>query len=179
MARFIHSPFISILLWYDREITDLDHAWLLDSTIQWFFHKSRIRGYAPERGSYVELVIAGSRSELPKTREQILAPALAELATFFPRVRDAKLLKSGILKEARATFSVTPGLDASRPAQHTAWPGLYLAGDWTATDWPATMEGAARSGRLAAGELTGKRTRFLAPELPPSGLSRLLSRSQD
>ncbi len=179
MTRFIHSPFISILLWYDREITDLDHAWLLDSTIQWFFHKSRIRGYAPERGSYVELVIAGSRSELPKTREQILAPALAELATFFPRVRDAKLLKSGILKEARATFSVTPGLDASRPAQHTAWPGLYLAGDWTATDWPATMEGAARSGRLAAGELTGKRTRFLAPELPPSGLSRLLSRSQD
>jgi zeta-carotene desaturase len=179
MARFIHSPFISILLWYDREITDLDHAWLLDSTIQWFFHKSRIRGYAPERGSYVELVIAGLRSELPKTREQILAPALAELATFFPRVRDAKLLKSGILKEARATFSVTPGLDASRPAQRTAWPGLYLAGDWTATDWPATMEGAARSGRLAAGELTGKRTRFLAPELPPSGLSRLLSRSQD
>jgi zeta-carotene desaturase len=179
MARFAHSPFISILLWYDREITDLDHAWLLDSTIQWFFHKSRIRGYPPERGSYVELVIAGSRTDLPKTREQILGPALAELETFFPRVREAKLLKSGILKEARATFSVTPGLDAFRPSQRTAWPGLYLAGDWTATEWPATMEGAARSGRLAAGELSGNRTRFLAPELPASGLSRLLSRNQD
>lgn len=179
MARFTHSPFISILLWYDREITDLDHAWLLDSTIQWFFHKSRIRGYAPERGSYVELVIAGSRTELPKTREQILTPALAELQTFFPRVREAKLLKSGILKEARATFSVTPGLDPYRPSQRSAWPGLYLAGDWTATDWPATMEGAARSGRLAAGELTGNRTRFLAPELPASGLSRWLNRNQD
>jgi zeta-carotene desaturase len=41
------------------------------------------------------------------------------------------------------------------------------------------MEGAARSGRLAAGELSGNRTRFLAPELPASGLSRLLSRNQD
>src|SRR6202789_4389626 len=45
LARQIHSPFTSILLWFDREITDLDHAWLLDSTIEWFFHKSRIRRY--------------------------------------------------------------------------------------------------------------------------------------
>ncbi len=60
----MHSPFTSILLWFDREITDLDHAWLLDTTIEWFFHKSRIRRYAPEKGSYVELVIAGSRAQL-------------------------------------------------------------------------------------------------------------------
>jgi zeta-carotene desaturase len=176
MARFTHSPFISILLWYDRQITDLDHAWLLDSTIQWFFHKSRIRNYAPDRGSYVELVIAGSRTELALTREQILTPALAELARFFPEVRNARLIKSGILKEARATFSVTPGLDAARPTQRTAWPGLYLAGDWTATGWPSTMEGAARSGRLAAGELLNNPTQFLTPDLPPTGLSRLLAR---
>jgi squalene-associated FAD-dependent desaturase len=177
IARFTSSPFISILLWYDRQITDLDHAWLLDSTIQWFFHKSRIRDYAPERGSYVELVIAGSKAELPMTREHILTPALAELERFFPEVRTARLIKSGILKEARATFSVTPGLDAFRPSQRTGWPGLYLAGDWTATDWPSTMEGAARSGRLAAGELLGDRTRYLTPDLPPTGLSRLLDAS--
>ena len=67
--RFVHSPFISVLLWYDRQISELDHAWLLDTTIQWFFHKSRIRGYAPERGSYVELVIAGSKRELPMSRD--------------------------------------------------------------------------------------------------------------
>jgi len=177
MDHFTHSPFISILLWYDRQITDLDHAWLLDSTIQWFFHKSRIRSYPTDRGSYVELVIAGSKTELPMTREQILTPALAELERFFPDVARAKLLKSGILKEARATFSVTPGLDAFRPLQRTAHPGLYLAGDWTATDWPATMEGAARSGRLAAGELVGNRTRFLTPDLPPTGLMRLLDKN--
>ena len=124
MSRFVHSPFISILLWYDRQITDLDHAWLLQTTIQWFFHKSRIRGYAPERGSYVELVIAGSRSELPRSRAEILTPALAELAPFFP----------------------------------------------------STMEGGARSGRLAAGALRGDRERFLSPELPVTGLTRLLHR---
>ena len=170
MGHFIHSPFISILLWFDRQITDLDHAWLLDTTIQWFFHKSRIRRYPAFQGSYVELVIAGSREDLPKSRAEILAPARVELERFFPEVARAKLLKSGILKEARATFSVTPGLDKFRPGQATGLPGLYLAGDWTRTDWPSTMEGAARSGRLAAGALVGDPTRFLAPELPPTGL---------
>lgn len=174
MSRFHHSPFISILLWYDRQITDLDHAWLLDSTIQWFFHKSKIRGYAPERGSYVELVIAGSQTELPMSRAEILTPALAELSRFFPETRRAKLVKSGILKEARATFSVTPGLDVHRPGQKTALRGLYVAGDWTRTDWPSTMEGAARSGRLAAGELVGDRRKFMAPELASGGLMKWL-----
>jgi squalene-associated FAD-dependent desaturase len=172
MARQVHSPFTSILLWFDREITDLDHAWLLDTTIEWFFHKSRIRRYAPEKGSYVELVIAGSRAQLSMTREEILSSALNELQMFFPEVRRAKLIKNGVLKEARATFSVVPGLDAFRPAQSTEWPGFYLAGDWTATDWPSTMEGAVRSGRLAAGALMGDSRRFMAPEIPASGLMR-------
>jgi squalene-associated FAD-dependent desaturase len=176
MAAFIHSPFISILLWYDREITNLDHAWLLDTTIQWFFHKSRIRGYEAERGSYVELVIAGSKRELPMTRAEILEPALAELARFFPEATKARLLKSGILKEARATFSVTSGLDASRPDQKTGLAGLYLAGDWTSTEWPSTMEGAARSGRLAAGAMLGKPNQFMAAELPASGLMHWISK---
>lgn len=174
MARQVHSPYTSILLWFDREITDLDHAWLLDTTIEWFFHKSRIRRYAPEKGSYIELVIAGSRAQLSMTREEILSGALNELPLFFPEIKRAKLIKSGVLKEARATFSVIPGLDKFRPGQATEWPGLYLAGDWTATEWPSTMEGAVRSGRLAAGAVVGDTTRFMAAEIPPSGLMRWL-----
>ena len=172
MAQQVHSPFTSILLWFDREITDLDHAWLLDTTIEWFFHKSRIRRYAPERGSYVELVIAGSRAQLGMTREEILSSALKELQLFFPDVKRAKLVKSGVLKEARATFSVVPGLDRFRPTQATEWPGMYLAGDWTATEWPSTMEGAVRSGRLAAGAMMGDHRQFMAAEIPASGLMR-------
>jgi uncharacterized protein with NAD-binding domain and iron-sulfur cluster len=78
-----------------------------------------------------------------------------------------------VLKEARATFSVVPGLDRFRPGQATQWPGFYLAGDWTATEWPSTMEGAARSGRLAAGAVVEDPQRFMAKEIPASGLMRL------
>lgn len=174
--KFIPSPITTIHLWYDRDVTDLDHAVLLDTRIQWMFAKSRIRRWAAERGSYLELVISASWAELEMSREEILASALREIELFFPSVREAKLLKSGVLKEARATFSVTPGLDRFRPDQMMGSPGLYLAGDWTATEWPSTMEGAVRSGRLAAGALVGDRNRFMTAETPARGLMRWLSR---
>jgi squalene-associated FAD-dependent desaturase len=174
--NFIPAPITTIHLWYDRDVTGIDHAVLLDTRIQWMFAKSRIRRWPAERGSYLELVISASWPELEMGREQILSSALQEIELFFPAVRSAKLLKSGVLKEARATFSVTPGLDKFRPRQSTAWPGLYLAGDWTATEWPSTMEGAVRSGRLAAGALMGDFGRFMAPEAPARGLMRWLSR---
>ena len=42
LERFETSPITGIHLWFDRPITDLDHAVLLDRTIQWMFHKSKI-----------------------------------------------------------------------------------------------------------------------------------------
>jgi len=78
-----------------------------------------------------------------------------------------------------ATYSPRPGVDRFRPGPATAWPRVFLAGDWTATGWPATMEGAARSGYLAAEALAtaaGMRgMRFLVPDLPARGLMRLFS----
>lgn len=173
--EFVPSPITTVHLWYDRDVTQLDHAVLLDTRIQWVFAKSRIRRWPVERGSYLELVISASWPELEMSREQILASALREFELFFPAVRQARLLKSGVLKEARATFSVTPGLDRFRPRQATAWPGLYLAGDWTATEWPSTMEGAVRSGRMAAGAVVGDVGRFMAAETPAGGVMRWLS----
>jgi squalene-associated FAD-dependent desaturase len=174
--RFTVAPITTVHLWYDRDVVGIDHAVLLDTRIQWMFSKSRIRRWPVERGSYLELVISASWPELEMGREEILSSAIREFELFFPEAKTAKLVKSGILKEARATFSVTPGLDRFRPNQTTEWPGLYLAGDWTATEWPSTMEGAVRSGRLAAGSLMGDPSRFMAPELPAQGFMRWLSR---
>ena len=43
ITHFETSPITGVHLWFDRQITDLDHAVLLDRTIQWMFHKSRIQ----------------------------------------------------------------------------------------------------------------------------------------
>ena len=42
LGQFSTSPITGIHLWFDRQISDLDHAVLLDRTIQWMFHKSRL-----------------------------------------------------------------------------------------------------------------------------------------
>ncbi|MGI4828216.1 MAG: hydroxysqualene dehydroxylase HpnE [Janthinobacterium lividum] len=183
LQRFVHAPITTIHLWFDREVTGLHHAALLDTRIQWMFNKSLIRagepGGAGRAGQYLELTISGSFDEVRKTREAILAPALEELSRFFPKVREAKLVKSGVLKEARATFSVTPGLDRFRPLPDALGDGLFLAGDWTRTGWPSTMEGAVRSGRMAAVAISkelGCGREFVTPDLMPTGFMRLLAR---
>lgn len=176
VEHFSHAPITTIHLWFDRAVTEVDQCALLDTRIQWMFNKSRIRRDEPATqgdGQYLELVISASFAELKMGREEILSGALRELALFFPRVNDATLVKSGILKEARATFSVTPGLDRFRPSGELG-EGLFLAGDWTQSGWPSTMEGAVRSGRIAAEALTGKRA--LVSDLPAAGLMKLLAR---
>jgi uncharacterized protein with NAD-binding domain and iron-sulfur cluster len=170
LERFEHSPITGIHLWFDREITELEHAILLDTTIQWMFNKSRIRG---ETGNYVELVVSASNSLVAMQRQEIIDLALRELVQFFPTVAQAKLLKATVVKEVRATYSIRPQLDRIRPKTTSPWPNVYLAGDWVATGWPATMEGAVRSGYLAAEAVTSS-AKFMRAELSPSGLMHLL-----
>jgi squalene-associated FAD-dependent desaturase len=43
ISHFENSPITGIHFWFDRQISDLDHAVLLDRTIQWMFHKSRLQ----------------------------------------------------------------------------------------------------------------------------------------
>jgi squalene-associated FAD-dependent desaturase len=178
LARFETSPITGIHLWFDREISPLEHAVLLDRTIQWMFHKSKLQKRENNgHGSYLELVVSSSKSLVDKSKQEIVDLAVKELAEFFPEVRAANLVKSTVIKEVHATYSPKPGIDVSRPRPETVWPRVFLAGDWTATGWPATMEGAVRSGYLAAQSLArvaGQReSTFLVPDLPPTGFMRL------
>ncbi len=119
LSEFEHSPITGIHLWFDRPITDLPHATLLDRTIQWMFNKSE--------GRYVELVVSASRSLVEPKREDVIALAVRELAEFFPAVKHARLEKSHVVKEIRATFSAKPGLGRHRPESRTAIRNLFLS----------------------------------------------------
>ncbi len=160
VSGFEHSPITGIHLWFDRSLTQLPHATLLDRTIQWMFNKSG--------GRYLQLVVSASRSLVDMNRADVIALAVRELAEFFPRASEAKIEKAHVVKEVRATFSAKPGIEQSRPVSRTRIPNLFLAGDWTRCGWPATMEGAVRSGYLAAEAITGaagQPQKFLLPEI--------------
>ncbi|MGB8259569.1 MAG: hydroxysqualene dehydroxylase HpnE [Terracidiphilus sp.] len=172
IERHQHWPICSVHLWFDREVTELEHAVLLDREIHWMYNLSRLQS---RPGNYVELVVSATRSFAALSREAAIELALRELAEFLPRVKEAKVEKVALVKEVRATFGVPPGIDAARPSTTSPWPQLFLAGDWIQTGWPSTMESAARSGHLAAEALTlsaGEPGGFLEADLPPRGLMR-------
>ncbi|HEY3835796.1 MAG TPA: hydroxysqualene dehydroxylase HpnE [Bryobacteraceae bacterium] len=155
-----HSPITGIHLWFDRPITSLPHATLLDRTIQWMFNKSE--------GRYIQLVVSASRSLVEMSRADVIALAVRELADFFPEVTNATLERAHVVKELRATFSARPGMEALRPLPKTIYGNFFLAGDWTRTGWPATMEGAVRSGYAAADALlekSGRSPEFLLKDI--------------
>jgi zeta-carotene desaturase len=157
---FEHSPIAGIHLWFDREITQLPHATLLDRTIQWMFNK--------DGGRYLQLVVSASRDLTPLGRQEIIDLAIGDLRLYFPAVREARLLKAHVVKEQRATFSARPGTEALRPGAVTTRRDLFLAGDWTRSGWPATMEGAVRSGYIAAEAAcaaAGTPQKFLLPDI--------------
>jgi zeta-carotene desaturase len=177
--KFESSPITGIHLWFDRKITDLPHAVLLDRTIQWMFQKSHLidarvgAAASAAQGAYLELVVSASKSLVNMKREEIIELALRELAEFFPQVKAAALVKAAVIKEVHATYSAQPKSDELRPSATTAWPNIFLAGDWTNTGWPATMEGAVRSGYNAAEALTfavDEPKKFRVPDLPATGL---------
>jgi zeta-carotene desaturase len=174
---FTHWPLCSVHLWFDREITDLPHAVLLDREIHWMYNKSVLQPWRKHKGSYLELVQSASRRFAALERQQAIDQALTELAEFFPQAKEAKLEKAALVKEVRATFGVPPGIDSQRPSTISPWPNCFLAGDWISTGWPSTMESAARSGHIAADELCASEIetcRFLAPDLKPQGLMKFL-----
>jgi zeta-carotene desaturase len=156
---FAHSPITGIHLWFDRPVTDLPHATLLDRTIQWMFNK--------REGRYLQLVVSASRDLTAMPRGEVIRLALDELREFLPGVDGARLERAQVIKEVRATFSAAPCTEHLRPRAATAVRNLFLAGDWTATGWPATMEGAVRSGYLAAEAIAaaaGRPRQFLLPD---------------
>jgi len=159
-AAFEHSSITGIHIWFDRPVTELPHAALLDRTIQWMFNKSQ--------GRYLQFVVSASRDLLEMPRAEVIDLVVGEAAEFFPRVREAKVERANVIKEVRATYSARPGMEAVRPDARTLASNVFLAGDWTRSGWPATMEGAVRSGYRAAEHVcaaAGQPAQFLLPDI--------------
>lgn len=152
-TAFKSSPIISIHLWVDREVTNLDFAALLETRIQWLFNKSKLLNEKKKVSAVpqvLSLVISGAQEFVSMSKKQLVEIAMEDLRRVLPLAQDAKVIHSFVVKEKRATYIPSPGLEALRPNARTKFENLFIAGDWTATGYPATIEGAVMSGKKAA-----------------------------
>jgi squalene-associated FAD-dependent desaturase len=140
------SPIATVNLWFDRPVLDEPFIGLPGRALQWVFDKRTIfEGGA----SHLSLVASGAESLVAMPNDQLVALAHRELLEALPAVRSAQLIRSTVVRERQATFSLAPGQPA-RPSTATPVRGLVLAGDWIDTGLPATIESAVRSGHRAA-----------------------------
>ncbi|GGL12925.1 phytoene dehydrogenase [Sphaerisporangium melleum] len=142
------APIVNVHARYDRPVTGLPFAAVVDSPVQWVFDKTRVAGLG--QGQYLAVSVSAAGRWIGEPAEKIRAEFVPALERLFPAARRARLTDFFVTKEPRATFRQAPGSGALRPPAATRWPGLYLAGAWTDTGWPDTMEGAVRSGLHAA-----------------------------
>ncbi len=148
-ARLAGSPIVSVELWLDRVVVERTMVGLRDSEVEWVFDKGRLYGRegAPQ---HLAFIISAARRSLARPNADLVASAETALRRYFPRMKEAVVTRSHVLREPEATFASDPEAEALRPKSRTPVRGLYLAGDWTATGLPATIEGAVRSGFAAA-----------------------------
>jgi squalene-associated FAD-dependent desaturase len=150
------SPIVTVNLWFDREVLPAPFVGLPGRTFQWAFDKRQVFG---DSAAHLSLVSSGADAVVAESNEKLAALACDELAAALPGVRSARLIRSLVVRERRATFSLAPG-QPERPGATPPVEGLLLAGDWTETGLPATIEGAVLSGhraaRLAAARLSGR-----------------------
>lgn len=146
---FHSSPIVAIHLWYDREVMEEEFCALIGTNVQWVFSVNPLL-HRSSKVHHLSCIVSGAEVYAQLPREIILDRVLGELNRAIPATKTANLVHSLVVKEKRATFLPSPGIDAHRPSTHTEFQNLFLAGDWTATDYPATIEGAILSGKRAA-----------------------------
>jgi squalene-associated FAD-dependent desaturase len=144
--RMGSSPIVTINLWLDGPAMDVPFMGLVDGPVHWVFDKARICGAG---ANHLALVTSGADVLAASDNAEVTAQAFGHLCAAVPAARGRRVLRSVVVRERRATFSLAPGGPARPPAQ-TELPGFVLAGDWTDTGLPATIEGAVLSGHRAA-----------------------------
>ena len=159
LHRFEHSPILGVHLFFESPVLVDDtrtypHLVLPGRATHWFFNKGQ-----DESGlHHVHAVISAADDWMDLDESAIAARVLKDLHWALPGSRGLMPIEVRSVKEKRATFRASPGIDSIRPSARPGGfgvPNLFLAGDWCDTGWPATMEGAARSGYAAAAAVTG------------------------
>ena len=144
------APIVNVYLWYDRPVMEQDFVALVDSPLQWVFNKTSIMGRSETPGQYVTVSLSAAFEYVNQPKQALQQMCMEAMTDAFPKAKHARVTRSLVVKQEKATFRCLPGSERFRPTAHTPLQNLFLAGDWTDTGWPSTMEGAVRSGVAAA-----------------------------
>ncbi len=152
LCRFEPAPVIGVQLWFDRKVTDISDLILTPKCIfnAYADVSNIISEYRSRSGSIVHFVLAPAGHLLALSDRRIVRLVHEDFGDVFPVARDARVVKSTVVRTPKAFYRQYPGMEQYRPPQRTPLDNLFLAGDFTRNKYPPCMEGAVKSGQLAA-----------------------------
>ena len=148
LDEFAYSPIVSTHLWFETDLMEFDFVGLVGRKTQWIFNKRRLL-MEPGKGGHISAVISAAYDIVSLSNDEIIRLTIDDLRSVFGS-QMANPRHTLVIREKRATISLTPEAESRRPSQKTAIENLFLAGDWTDTGYPATIEGAVLSGERSA-----------------------------
>jgi zeta-carotene desaturase len=164
LYEFEGSPVANCQLWFDRKITDTDNLMFSQGTT--FATFADVSLTCPEDfqngmgtangGSVMSLVLAPAHNLMDMPNDVIISMVMKDIHERFPKSRDAKLLKSTLVKIPKSVYKAVPDVDQHRPDQISPIKNFFLAGDYTYQRYLASMEGAALSGKQVAEKLLSR-----------------------
>mgnify|MGYP002147770770 FL=1 len=116
------------------------------SISQWIFDRSQ------QHPGLMAVVISGPGKHIKMSNDKLIKLVSVEVSQYFSSLPEQPLA-SLVIREKRAGFAATVGIEQNRPSVNTEIEGLWLAGDYCTNGYPATLEGAIRNGTSCAREI--------------------------
>ncbi len=131
---FEEAPSLSIQVWFDKKLTDVDVTFFSDNCIfNTYADLSNVLPHIFKGGSMYEMVLSPADHIRHLPDEVIFEETLADIKKLFPEARDAKVKKWKVVRERQGVYRAAPGMEAHRPFQRSPYSNFYLTGDWTST----------------------------------------------
>ncbi len=149
-------PVVSAQIWLDRQVSYADNLLFSpDGFIPVYADMGNaVPDYTCEGKSRFHCCVAPAKDLIKKTDEEIIEIVWGNLQSVFPDgSKDAKIIKSVVVRIPSSVYYPGPNIDHFRPSQETPVKNLWLAGGYTHQRFYDSMEGAVQSGKIAAEKL--------------------------
>ncbi len=134
LTFFENAPSLSIQLWFDRKLTDIDVTFFsMDCIFNTYADLSNVLPHIFKGGSMFEMVLSPADATRHLPDEIIFEKTLADIKRLFPAAREATVKKWKVVRERQGVYRAFPGMERHRPYQRSPLSNLYLTGDYTKT----------------------------------------------
>jgi uncharacterized protein with NAD-binding domain and iron-sulfur cluster len=132
--RFQYAPSMSLQVWFDRKLTDVDVTFFSNQCIfNTYADLSNVLPHVFKGGSMLEMVLSPADHIVGLPDQVIFDIAIGQIKEVFPEAIGAEVKKWTVVRKRQGVYRPYPGMESWRPFQRTPLDNFYLTGDYTRT----------------------------------------------